>query len=155
MNNSIGRKYLLHEVPAHITPDPEGNVFFITIGCAERGTVQLTKDPVWKSLLETLLFRESNGEIHVRLLLAMPDHLHGLFVFSGSKPMKETIRNFKTWMTKKHQIKWERGFFEHRIRSWESGFQKGEYIRNNPVRAGLVSHRDDWKYVYDPINLKG
>ncbi len=99
MNKPIGRKYRPHEIPAHVTPNPEGEVFYITIGCAERGTIQPTTDPVWSSILETLLLREAHGEIHIRLILAMPDHLHGLFSFPGSKPMKQVIRDFKSWIS--------------------------------------------------------
>ena len=150
MDKAIGRKTLPHEVPLHVTPNPEGDVFFITIGCAERGTNQLAKDLVWKSILETLLLREARGVICIRLVLAMPDHLHGLFSFPGSKPMKQVIRDVKSWISFNHDIQWERGFFDHRLRGWESGFQKGEYIRDNPVRAGLIENRDDWKYVYEP-----
>ena len=79
MDNPIGRKSLAHEVPPHIRPNPEGDVFFITISCKQRGTNQLAKDEIWKAILETLLLRESNGEIQIRLVLAMPDHLRGLF----------------------------------------------------------------------------
>ena len=151
MDNPIGRKSLPHEVPPHISPNPEGDVFFITIGCKQRGTNQLTKDEIWKAILETLLLRESKGEIQIRLVLAMPDHLHGLFIFHGVKPMKQVIRDFKSWMAKTQGIKWERDFFDHRLRSWESARQKGEYIRENPVRAGLLEIREEWEYVYDTI----
>lgn len=151
MDNPIGRKSLAHEVPPHIRPNPEGDVFFITISCKQRGTNQLAKDEIWKAILETLLLRESNGEIQIRLVLAMPDHLHGLFSFHGVKPMKQVIRDFKSWMAKTQGIKWERDFFDHRLRSWESARQKGEYIRENPVRAGLLEIREEWEYVYDTI----
>lgn len=104
MEQPIGRKYLPHDVPPHITPNPEGDVFFITIGCADRGKNQLAKPEVWESILETLLLRESKGEIGIRLVLAMPDHLHGLFSFDGKKPMKSVVRDFKSWIAKKQGI---------------------------------------------------
>jgi hypothetical protein len=39
---------------------------------------------------ETLRHREAAGEIQVRLVLAMPDPLHGLFSFPATKPMQRT-----------------------------------------------------------------
>jgi hypothetical protein len=36
----------------------------------------------------------------------------------------------------------------NRLRSDESFCQKVEYIRHNPVRAGIVSEPEDWPYVY-------
>jgi putative transposase len=39
---------------------------------------------------------------------------------------------------------WQRGFFNHVIRTSESYSEKWEYVRQNPVRAGLVLHADGW-----------
>ena len=41
---------------------------------------------------------------------------------------------------------WQAGFFDHLLRSSESYAEKWEYVRQNPVRAGLVAHWDDWSY---------
>ncbi len=41
---------------------------------------------------------------------------------------------------------WQRGFFDHLLRSDESYAQKWNYVRENPVRAGLVRNADDWQY---------
>jgi putative transposase len=41
---------------------------------------------------------------------------------------------------------WQPGFFDHALRNDESYIQKWEYVRENPVRGGLVSLADDWPY---------
>ena len=41
---------------------------------------------------------------------------------------------------------WQRGFFDHLIRNTESYTQKWDYVRENPVRSGLVASSDAWKY---------
>jgi hypothetical protein len=41
---------------------------------------------------------------------------------------------------------WQRDFFDHVLRSSESYSEKWKYVRDNPVRAGLVSI-DAWKYA--------
>jgi REP element-mobilizing transposase RayT len=41
---------------------------------------------------------------------------------------------------------WQRGFFDHVLRSDESYAQKWNYARENPVRAGLVDNADDWPF---------
>lgn len=41
---------------------------------------------------------------------------------------------------------WQPGFFDHMLRSDESYAEKWNYVRNNPVRAGLVKAADDWLY---------
>jgi REP element-mobilizing transposase RayT len=42
---------------------------------------------------------------------------------------------------------WQRSFFDHCIRTGESEAEIIEYIRANPVRAGLVRHPDDWAWT--------
>jgi len=36
--------------------------------------------------------------------------------------------------------------FHHRLRSGESYSEKWQYVRENPLRAGLVEKIDDWPY---------
>jgi hypothetical protein len=42
---------------------------------------------------------------------------------------------------------WQREFFDHVLRSSESYSGKWNYVRDNPVRAGLVSTADEWQYA--------
>jgi hypothetical protein len=37
-------------------------------------------------------------------------------------------------------------FFDHILRSSESYSEKWNYVRDNPVRAGLVANADDWPW---------
>ena len=41
---------------------------------------------------------------------------------------------------------WQSEFFDHVLRSSESYSQKWDYVRENPVRAGLVTDADAWPY---------
>lgn len=103
------------------------------------------------ALKETFFHREASGEIHVRLLLAMPDHLHALMSFRGKKPMKKSISDIKSWLARKHGISWQRDFFDHRLRSWESAAGKGSCIRANPLRARLIGADQTWPYMLDRV----
>jgi REP element-mobilizing transposase RayT len=47
--------------------------------------------------------------------------------------------------TKKSRL-WQPGFFDHILRNDESYSEKCEYVRENPVRAGLVQQAEDWPY---------
>jgi putative transposase len=42
---------------------------------------------------------------------------------------------------------WQKGFFDHVLRSEESYGQKWNYVRDNPVRAGLVKEWNKWPFV--------
>jgi len=46
----------------------------------------------------------------------------------------------------RHDRIWHEGFFDHILRSDESMAQEWEYIKENPVRAGLVTDSSDWSY---------
>ena len=142
----VGRKILPHDVPPIIVPNPEGDVFFITINTLPRGTNQLAFTEVWQRIIESIRIREANHDLRCSLLLAMPDHLHGLFEFPGEKPMKKAIASFKSWLAKSKGIRWQRDFFDHRLRGQESAAEKAHYIRMNPVRAGLCEKPEDWLY---------
>jgi putative transposase len=42
---------------------------------------------------------------------------------------------------------WQKGFFDHVLRSEESYGEKWNYVRENPLRAGLVEQWDEWPFV--------
>ena len=41
---------------------------------------------------------------------------------------------------------WQRNCWDRQLRTGESYSQKWEYVRNNPVRKGLVANAGDWPY---------
>jgi len=82
----------------------------------------------------------------------MPDHLH-FFVDCGNQVLlsdwMKSLKNSlsKTLKTQGHAAPhWQKGFFDHLIRSEISYGQKWDYTQLNPVRADLVSKVDDWPY---------
>ena len=142
----IGRKHLPHDGGPLYSGNPEGEVYFITICCTPRGHNQLANPSVWELLISTIEHREQTGDLSCRLALAMPDHLHALMGFPGSKSIKSVVTAIKAWVATKAQVTWQRDFFDHRLRGWESVQQKANYIRMNPVRAGLAARPEDWPF---------
>jgi len=41
---------------------------------------------------------------------------------------------------------WQEGFFDHVLRNGESYAQKWNYVRVNPVRAGVSRTPEEWPY---------
>jgi REP element-mobilizing transposase RayT len=82
----------------------------------------------------------------------MPDHVH-LFVRGGCGfrlgiwfgVLKQVLAKAAHLERAQGQI-WEEGFFDHVLRSDESYSEKWNYVRENPVRAGLVKSADEWPY---------
>ena len=83
--------------------------------------------------------------------LIMPDHMH-FFVRGGDDfKLAQWVNGLKRAIsvalgaTKKCPL-WQPGFFDHVLRNDESYGQKWEYVRENPLRAGLVVRPDEWPY---------
>lgn len=83
----------------------------------------------------------------------MPDHIHRFGAFGPpSPPLFQWMKAFRGSLSKELRethgegTHWEKGFFDHVIRSEESLREKYEYVRQNPVRAGLVKRSEDWPY---------
>jgi REP element-mobilizing transposase RayT len=49
---------------------------------------------------------------------------------------------------------WQKGFFDHVLRSGESYSAKWAYVRENPVRAKLVRRWEDWPYLGEIHDLE-
>jgi putative transposase len=49
---------------------------------------------------------------------------------------------------------WQEGFFDHLIRHGESYAEKWEYVRLNPVRAGLVQDPEEWPWQGEIVRLE-
>jgi putative transposase len=77
----------------------------------------------------------------------MPDHLHMLIAIEGDTILSSLIRDFKRITARRAQIRWQRNFFDHRLRHDESETEKAEYIRQNPMRAGLMTADENRPYL--------
>jgi putative transposase len=91
----------------------------------------------------------------------MPDHCH-LFValddeqLSLSQWMK-SMKGVLSALWRSAGIMppfWQKGFFDHVLRSDESYSGKWEYVCENPVRAGLVAHATDWPFAGEVNDLE-
>src|SRR4029077_2901184 len=117
----------------------------LTICCEPRHKNQLAIATVAKPLFETVGYRNKQAIWFTKLVLLMPDHLHFLVSFpDNGLRMRTIVSKWKEWTAKSLAIRWQRDFFEHRLRRDESARQKADYILFNPVRAGLVSNPEDW-----------
>ena len=145
----VPRKKLPHNVLLWI--DPTTETYFITVGCLPRGQNHLAIPEVAEPLIETAVYRNEQSIWSVRLLLLMPDHVHFLVSFpDNGKRISTIMSKWKEWTAKHLAIRWQRDFFEHRLRRDESIREKADYILANPVRAGLVTRAEDWAFVFIP-----
>ena len=146
MNDTLPqRKRLPHEVPAWVA---DGAVFFITLNAKERGGAPLLQGDRPAGLWENACRQMEAGRWWIRLLLAMPDHLHLMARFPKDPGMRATMGEWKRWTARMLGIEWQRDFFDHRIRNAQEYEEKAFYIRQNPVRKGLVAAARDWPHAW-------
>ncbi|MEY4299809.1 MAG: hypothetical protein RIR25_1045, partial [Verrucomicrobiota bacterium] len=62
--------------------------------------------------------------------------------------MTGEIAAFKKFTARTLGIRWQRGFFDHRLRHEESEREKADYILRNPGRAGLVAQWEQWPHCF-------
>jgi len=67
------------------------------------------------------------------------------------KGLKRAI--LKAFPNEKDHSLWQPRFFDHLLRNDESYAQKWEYVRENPVRAGLVHCSEDWPYQGEIVHI--
>jgi REP element-mobilizing transposase RayT len=84
----------------------------------------------------------------------IPNHLHILVgAGKGSSRLPFFVRAFKSFASRRAGEKlWQRGYYEHVMRSDESLRTVAEYILDNPVRKGIVESRGEYGWgwcVYD------
>ena len=146
--DQIGRKTLPHDPPLGLGVG--GQLFLLTICALDRAARPLIREDVVEILLEAARRRHEMGLWHVRMLLVMPDHVHGLVVIPEEGSLRHPVADWKRWTSTKGKFAWQRDFFDHRLRSEESASEKADYILQNPVRAGLVETPDQWPHRWIP-----
>ena len=84
----------------------------------------------------------------------MPDHLH-LFCSPGDPSRASDVKNWirywkrlatRSWPRPEERPIWQLDAWDTQLRKGDSYSEKWDYVRNNPVRHGLVQQADDWPY---------
>ena len=123
-------------------------LYFVTI-CANGRRKILATETVHAALLQYGQLGVERGFALGRYVI-MPDHIHlfvsGTLDFNLGIWMRGLKRVVAAAVTGGRNEVWQRGFFDHIIRNSGSYSAKWDYVRQNPVRAGLVSKAGDWPF---------
>jgi putative transposase len=132
-------------------------IYFVTACTLDRRAI-LDCESVHESFRTFCLNSPQNGAWVGRYVL-MLDHLH-LFVSVYEISLSNWVKSLKNSLSKSLRAAghegphWQKGFFDHLLRSGESYSQKWDYVRENPVRAGFVAKPEDWPYAGEIHNLE-
>jgi putative transposase len=122
-------------------------IYFLTVCVIPRRNA-LANDAAWRALCQTL---KRLDKWNTYCVLMMPDHIHLLTApieceLSVAAFLKWLKRWFNEFYDFPRPCRWQSGGFDRLLRTSESIYEKWNYIRENPVRAGLVQHWKQWPY---------
>jgi putative transposase len=142
---------LNHEVPHWVEPGAPFHIRIrLDLAVKQRS---LIVPPSATSILDSARFYEAKQRWHIMIFLLMPDHIHAILSFARDEALNKVVGQWKHFHRHTNEVRWQEGFFDHRLRDDERGEQasaKLEYIRQNPVVKGLCAKPEDWPWVIDP-----
>lgn len=140
------RKYPAHHSPIEKADRP--TVIMVTT-CVQHRRPILATDEI-HNLLRGVWLASNHWQINRYVI--MPDHIH--FFCCPLNP-ESSFRNWqqfwrnqitRVWPNSGEKPIWQKNYWDAQIRSASEFTEKWHYVRNNPVRKGLVAHPDEWKY---------
>jgi putative transposase len=133
--------------------------YFIT-ACAHMQQNLFQRDQVARLMAATLLKYRDAGEFELHEYVVMPNHIHLLLSVKPEQQLSRVIQLIKGGFS--HSLRengmvmrtvWERRYYDRRVRDANELAGFAHYIRENPVRKGLVERAED--YPYSSIGLAG
>jgi putative transposase len=139
----------------------ETRTYLVTAVTAQRRSIfQVTATT---ELLErTILDYRSQGKFLLHAFVIMPDHFHALITPAADVSLEKAMQFIKggfSFRLKSKRDVWERSFNESQIMSEEKFINYVRYIEENPVRRGLVSTAEAYRFSsvgregLDPVPL--
>ena len=125
--------------------------YFVSFSC--RGRLELP--PEARDLLMAAIQSCNGQSIDLDAAVVMPDHGHAIFRLIGPCTLTEVLKRIKggtahriNEIVGRHGRVWTQESFDHIVRhdgEWE---EKMEYVRQNPVKKGLVASPEQYKWLY-------
>ena len=139
--------------PVHLAVTASGGratIFFVTVCTKDRRPILATPEV----MAVCARAWEEAGRFRVGRYVLMPDHVHFFCAPAVSPP--ESLAGWvgfwksvvaRGWPGGAAAGKvWQRDHWDTQLRAGDSYAAKWDYVRQNPVRAGLVDSADEWPF---------
>ncbi len=110
-------------------------------------------DPQIALLVESALMFFDGSRYRLLGWCVMPNHVHAVIETFAGHSLDRVMHSWKSYTSKaanrllaRHGIFWMREYFDRFVRDEEHLAYLLDYIHNNPVKAGLVAHSEDWPF---------
>ena len=138
------RKHPVHGV---FIDDDQPTIVFLTV-CTKARKPWLATHQVHQLLRD--VWTKASAWLVGRYVL-MPDHVHLFTAPTDTNiSLDNWVKYWKSQFSKAHGVpahRWLTDHWDTRLRNDESYAEKWDYVRNNPVRHGLVSRPEDWAFL--------
>lgn len=155
---SIRRKH--HHLSADAYRSTE-TIWAITL-CARHHGSPFSSPAMANSTVDALLFYRTRSLWRIYAYCLMPDHLHAviqLIEHNAETPVDllSLVSRFKrytttqvAWKNGLHGHLWQRDLYDHATRSVEDLDAQCRYVLDNPVRKGMVSSWEEYRWCGIP-----
>jgi REP element-mobilizing transposase RayT len=149
------RKYRYRRNLPHV--EKAGRAHFITFDTY----LSWELPPVARDLVLKHCLHENGQKMHLQIAVVMPDHVHMIFIPLENEKQEtfsfeEIVGGIKgasahsvNKALKRSGTVWQDESFDHVVRHADSLEQKIRYVRENPVRKGLVTRPEDYKWLWE------
>jgi len=126
--------------------------YFIT-ACAHMQQNLFQRDQVAQLMVEAFCRHRDAGEFELHEYVVMPNHVHVLLSLNDQQKLSRVVQLIKGGFP--HSLRqngivfravWEQRYYDRRIRDENEFVEVSRYIRQNPVRKGLVELAEEYPY---------
>jgi putative transposase len=122
---------------------------FITFTCYHRKP--LLDSAQARRMFEMALERVRQGyRLCVYGYVVMPEHVHVLLSEPQRSNLSQAIKAMKQAVSRQligdAEAFWQKRYYDHNVRNYESFVGKLRYIHRNPLKRGLCERPEDWEW---------
>jgi putative transposase len=135
----------------------EALFYFLTF-CTHQRRPILAREEVHDAF-KAFALAATSRDILVGRYVIMPDHFHLFAAFPETASLglwMKSLKNYLSSTLRKLGIEashWQKGYFDHLMRSEDSYGSKWEYVSHNPVRHKLVVEASQWPFQGEIVPL--
>jgi REP element-mobilizing transposase RayT len=112
------------------------------------------REPQCARIVESALHHFDGKRYRLLAWVVMPNHVHLLIEQMAGWPLERLIHSWKSFTAKEINRArgtsgsvWARDYYDRFVRDGAHFENALAYIRNNPVKAGLVGRSEDWPWI--------
>ena len=127
--------------------------YFVT-KCAEARRPILAVPSAAEVVIDSLAHVRRQGQIKLLAFVVMPDHYHAVFSLLPGHDLSDLMRRIGSYTANRirrmldldHPIWQADGFYDRACRDDKEVLDAVEYVRDNPVRKGLIAVPEEWPF---------